>query len=107
MNELAEALTGLQYANRFPTFAEYKKAAPIEQRAIIARWKQIVWAAAESGDWWPTEPEASIRAKSCLWAAGAYGQRPAKRDTYDEQTETGALVSGQRERVDNGSLVGE
>lgn len=38
---MAEALASIGHAKRNPTRAEYDRAAPAEQRAIISRWKQL------------------------------------------------------------------
>ena len=54
MTTLADALATLTFKNRNPTWAEYEKASPCDQRAIAARWKEI----SEAGwqpDWGPSE----------------------------------------------------
>ena len=38
---LSDALATAAYANRNPSYAEYVKAAPVDQRAIVARWTEL------------------------------------------------------------------
>jgi len=47
---LADTLAQLAVANRNPSWLEYKHSSPAEQRAIVARWKEIASAPAGSFD---------------------------------------------------------
>lgn len=38
---LNDAICTAQYADRFPTFAEYEEGSPAERRAIMSRWQEI------------------------------------------------------------------
>lgn len=63
---LADALAKTAFAGRFPFWWEFKRGAPCDQRAIVARWNEIVDLALQGHEHLST----ASMACSCLYSAG-------------------------------------
>lgn len=94
---LTEMFNRVAVQNRNPTWAEFEKASPAEQRAIVARWQEI-----------KTDNNADLQERALatgrLWQFR--GGKPG-RSTYDPHVETGEFVNDGRVRVSATDMIGE
>jgi len=90
---LANTLAAVAIAGRNPDWQEFENSSPADQRAIVARWREIVATNPKSLDdeWWNDNWP---RAYGRLHRAHDQGQR---RDNYDD-----APLGGLQSKYENG-----